>query len=67
MHTSHNNKITTVIACLQKLYWTNKGCKLYYILNENDVKPKGCPKWKEKLNENNTAVFILYTQFMTLI
>ena len=40
-------------ACLQKLYQTNKGCKLYYdVLNQNDVKPNCCSKWKDKLQRN---------------
>ena len=48
---AHNNNVTTVTACLLKLYSTNKGCELYYdILNENDVKPNCFPKWEDKLN-----------------
>ena len=35
---AHNNNVTNVTTCLQKLYSTNKCCKLYYdILNEKYV------------------------------
>jgi hypothetical protein len=47
----YNSNVINVTACLQKLYSTNKGCKLYYdVLNEDDVKPNCCSKWEEKLN-----------------
>ena len=43
----------SLTVCLQKLYKTHKGCKLYYeILNKNDVKPNCCSKWEDKLQRN---------------
>ena len=60
---AHNNNVTTVTACLQTLY-SNQGGKLYYdILNENDVKPNCCPKWKEKLNMRITWQSCFYLAY----
>ena len=48
-----NNNVINLTACLQKLYETNKGCKLYYdILNQSDAKPNCCSKWEDKLQRN---------------
>ena len=47
------NNVINHTACLQKLYQTNKGWKLYYdVLNRNDVKSKSCSKWEDKLERN---------------
>ena len=48
-----NNNVINLTACLQKLYETNKGCKSYYdVLNQNDAKPNCCSKWEDKLQRN---------------
>ena len=48
-----NNNAINLTACLQKLYETNKGCKSYYdVLNQNDAKPNCCSKWEDKLQRN---------------
>ena len=40
-----NNNVINLTVCLQNLYETNKGCKLYYdVLNQNNAKPKCCSK-----------------------
>ena len=56
-----NNNVINLTACLQKLYETNKGCKSYYdVLNQNDAKPNCCSKWKINFKEiyHGSPVFI---------
>ena len=47
-----NINVINYTACMQKLYETNKGCKSYDVLNQNDAKPNCCSKWEDKLQRN---------------
>ena len=48
-----NSNVINLTACLQKLSETNKGCKSYYdVLNQNETKPNCCSKWEDKLQRH---------------
>ena len=62
-----NNNVINLTACLQKMYETNKGCKLYYdALNQNDAKPNCYLKLEDK-HQKTYTVAVLFSSTVSSV